>query len=232
MIVWIFQCIALRIHTLTGLGRGRAGQCRAHGMLGLPASRPAGRRNGGPVIVREQVPLAGYTTLGLGGPAARFAEAATDADVVAAVREADRHGEPVLVLGSGSNLVIADEGFDGTVVRVATRGISEGPGGPDGRRRRCGSRRARTGTAWCAGPSPAGCPAWSACRASRAGRRDPDPECRRLRPGGRATIVGVRGWDRQAGEMTELTAAECGFGYRTSVFKRRAARRAGSWCWR
>ena len=80
------------------------------------------------MIVREQVPLAAYTTLGLGGPAARFAEAATDADVVAAVRAADHRGEPVLVLGSGSNLVIADEGFDGTVVRVGTRGISEAGG--------------------------------------------------------------------------------------------------------
>ena len=84
------------------------------------------------MIVREQVPLAGCTTLGLGGPAARFAEAATEADVVAAVRAADQRGEPVLVLGSGSNLVIADEGFDGTVVRVGTRGISEARGGPDG----------------------------------------------------------------------------------------------------
>src|SRR5215813_11671861 len=101
-------------------------------MLGRSEHAAWRRRNGGPVIVREQVPLAGYTTLGLGGPAALFAEAATDADVVAAVREADRRGDPVLVLGSGSNLVIADEGFDGTVVRVGTRGITEAGGEGDG----------------------------------------------------------------------------------------------------
>ncbi|HEY1570826.1 MAG TPA: UDP-N-acetylmuramate dehydrogenase [Pseudonocardiaceae bacterium] len=67
--------------------------------------------------------LAGYTTLRLGGPAARFVTARTSADVVAAVRAADAAGEPLLVLGGGSNLVIADEGFDGTVVRIATTGV-------------------------------------------------------------------------------------------------------------
>jgi UDP-N-acetylmuramate dehydrogenase len=67
--------------------------------------------------------LAGYTTLRLGGPAARFVTARRSADVVAAVRAADAAGEPLLVLGGGSNLVIADEGFDGTVVRIATTGV-------------------------------------------------------------------------------------------------------------
>src|SRR6185437_4085162 len=57
------------------------------------------------------------------GPAARFLEAVRDDQVVAAVRAADAAGEPVLVLGGGSNLVVADEGFPGTVVHVATRGV-------------------------------------------------------------------------------------------------------------
>ena len=78
------------------------------------------------VTVREQVALAGYTTLGLGGPAARFIEAGTDQQVIAAVAAADRRREPVLVLGGGSNLVVADAGFPGTVVKVATRGITAG----------------------------------------------------------------------------------------------------------
>ncbi len=50
-------------------------------------------------------------------------EAATDAQIVAEVRAADRSGDPLLVLGGGSNLVVADEGFPGTVVRVATSGV-------------------------------------------------------------------------------------------------------------
>src|SRR5260370_27543107 len=73
--------------------------------------------------VGTEGPLSAFTTLGLGGPARRFAEAATEADLVAQVRSADEQEEPLLVLGGGSNLVIADEGFPGTVVRVATRGI-------------------------------------------------------------------------------------------------------------
>lgn len=80
----------------------------------------------------EAVPLSGYTTLRLGGPAARFTAPSTAEEVAAAVRAADRAGEPVLVLGGGSNLVVADSGFDGTVIRVANRG-STIDGGPDGR---------------------------------------------------------------------------------------------------
>ena len=75
-------------------------------------------------------PLAGYTTLGLGGPAAILAESDREAGLVSAVRRADERGEPVLVLGGGSNVVIADEGFPGLVVRVATRGMSFAPADP------------------------------------------------------------------------------------------------------
>ena len=92
-------------------------------------------RTGPPV--REQVALADYTTLRLGGPARRLVEAATETEIVAGVQAADERGEPLLVLGGGSNLVVADEGFPGTVVRVATGGVGRriaghgaGPGPP------------------------------------------------------------------------------------------------------
>src|SRR6266699_4043479 len=75
-------------------------------------------------MLREGVPLSGYTTLRLGGPAARLTEARTADEVVAAVREADAAGEPLLVLGGGSNLVVADEGFPGTVLRISGGGTS------------------------------------------------------------------------------------------------------------
>src|SRR6266480_4473806 len=78
---------------------------------------------------RGQAALADYTTLRLGGPAGRLVEAATEAEIVAEVRAADERGEPLLVLGGGSNLVVADEGFPGTVVSVATRGIRHQPDG-------------------------------------------------------------------------------------------------------
>ncbi len=66
--------------------------------------------------------LAPLTTLRVGGPAARLLTAASEDELVEAVRAADESGEPLLVLGGGSNVVIADSGFAGTVVRVATRG--------------------------------------------------------------------------------------------------------------
>jgi UDP-N-acetylmuramate dehydrogenase len=65
------------------------------------------------------VPLRDHTTLRLGGPAGSFVTATTAAEVVDAVLSTRT---PLLVLGGGSNLVIGDDGFEGTVVRVASHG--------------------------------------------------------------------------------------------------------------
>jgi UDP-N-acetylmuramate dehydrogenase len=67
--------------------------------------------------------LADYTTLGLGGRARSFVSAATEADLIDAVQTADAAAVPVLLIGGGSNLVISDAGFPGTVIHVNTRGI-------------------------------------------------------------------------------------------------------------
>ncbi|MDQ3887242.1 MAG: UDP-N-acetylmuramate dehydrogenase [Actinomycetota bacterium] len=67
--------------------------------------------------------LAPFTTLRLGGPARQFVEADSTEAVVHAVRAADAAGEPLLLLAGGSNLVIGDAGFEGTAVRVASRGV-------------------------------------------------------------------------------------------------------------
>lgn len=64
-------------------------------------------------------PLAHLTTLRVGGPARTVVTATTEADLVAALEPS----EPVLVLGGGSNVVVSDDGFDGRVVHVATRGV-------------------------------------------------------------------------------------------------------------
>ncbi|KRF16725.1 UDP-N-acetylenolpyruvoylglucosamine reductase [Nocardioides sp. Soil797] len=68
--------------------------------------------------------LADLTTLRLGGPAGAYVEATTEDALVKAVGDADARGESVLLVGGGSNLVVADDGFHGTVVKVATTGIS------------------------------------------------------------------------------------------------------------
>ncbi|MGH3718762.1 MAG: UDP-N-acetylmuramate dehydrogenase [Pseudonocardiaceae bacterium] len=76
-----------------------------------------------PAPVRPAVDLAPFTTLRLGGPARRFVTATTARSCVEAVRAADAAGEPLLLLAGGSNLVVSDSGFGGTVVRVASTGV-------------------------------------------------------------------------------------------------------------
>jgi UDP-N-acetylmuramate dehydrogenase len=90
---------------------------------------------GGPVVgprrtmqqidleIRENTPLAPFTSLELGGAARYLVEAGSPAVLARAVRWARDRGLPVAVLGGGSNVVIADQGFDGLVVRVTLRGI-------------------------------------------------------------------------------------------------------------
>jgi UDP-N-acetylmuramate dehydrogenase len=73
---------------------------------------------------REDVPLAPLTTLRLGGPASRMVDVESEDDVVLAVREAEDRGEPLLVLGGGSNIVVADAGFAGLVANMAIRGVN------------------------------------------------------------------------------------------------------------
>ena len=162
--------------------------------------------------------LSGYTTLGLGGPAARFIEAGRDDEIVAAVRGADRAGEPVLVLGSGSNLVVADEGFPGTVVRVATRGVTIGAGG-DGV-----TVAVAAGEDWdtlverCVAEGLSGIE----CLAGIPGLTGATP-IQNVGAYGQEvseTVVTVRAYDRLRDTVAELASADCGFGYRTSAFKR------------
>lgn len=75
------------------------------------------------VQVRHDVPLAALTTLHLGGPASTVLRCGSVGAVVAAVRACDAAGEPVLVLGGGSNLVVADDGFAGTVVHLVADAV-------------------------------------------------------------------------------------------------------------
>lgn len=73
--------------------------------------------------LEHHVALAPLTTLRVGGAAKSFFAVHTDEDLIAAVTACDTAGEPLLLLGGGSNVVIGDHGFDGTVVKIATEGI-------------------------------------------------------------------------------------------------------------
>lgn len=167
---------------------------------------------------RRDVPLADLTTLRLGGPARRLLVPATEAELIAAVRDVDGGGEPLLLLAGGSNLVIADAGFDGTVVRIATRGIDA--------ERRDGRLRltVAAGEPWdelvarCVADGLAGVECLSGIPGSVGAT--PVQNVGAYGAEVAAVTVAVRAWDRRAGELVELTPRQCEFGYRSSVFKR------------
>src|SRR5512146_2220074 len=77
------------------------------------------------VLLQENVPLAPLTTLGVGGPARFFVEAASFQDVRRAVHHAAERRLSLFVLGGGSNLVISDSGWPGMVLRVLLTGVEE-----------------------------------------------------------------------------------------------------------
>lgn len=165
------------------------------------------------------VPLAPLTTLGLGGPAARLLTLEDETDLCAAVLEADAAGEPVLILGGGSNVVIADAGFEGTVIRVVTRGV---------RRRRDGDRvlvEVAAGEPWDALVASAVADGLTGieCLAGIPGLTGATP-IQNVGAYGQEvadTITSVRVLDRADGEVREMSPADCGFGYRSSAFKGR-----------
>ncbi|MGB9257386.1 MAG: FAD-binding protein, partial [Candidatus Korobacteraceae bacterium] len=80
------------------------------------------------MLIREHVPLAPLTTLGVGGPARYFAEARTEEEVTEAVEFARSRDLPLFVLGGGSNVVIADSGFAGLVLKIAITDVSRATG--------------------------------------------------------------------------------------------------------
>ncbi|MFB9687157.1 UDP-N-acetylmuramate dehydrogenase [Amycolatopsis plumensis] len=157
--------------------------------------------------------LAAYTTLRLGGPARRFVSATTSEDLVDAVREADAAGEPVLLLGGGSNLVVGDAGFDGTLVEVATTGYRRDGGIVD-------VEAGQNWDAFVAGLVEAGLGGLE-CLSGIPGSVGATPiqnvgayGCEVAQ-----SIVSVELYDRGTREVRTLEAAELGFAYRTSVLK-------------
>ncbi|MGB7553785.1 MAG: FAD-binding protein, partial [Candidatus Korobacteraceae bacterium] len=73
------------------------------------------------MLIREHVALAPFTTLGVGGPARYLAEATREAEVIEAVEFARSQRLPLFILGGGSNVVVADSGFAGLVLKIDIR---------------------------------------------------------------------------------------------------------------
>ncbi len=160
----------------------------------------------------ENHPLAGLTTICIGGPARWFAEAASEAEITEACGWAHERSLPLFVLGGGSNVLVADKGFDGLVLHVAVKGMEQ-----DGGLFRVGAGESwdefvqRTVDAGCAGIE---------CLAGIPGTVGGTP-VQNVGAYGQevaAVIERVRAFDRQTREFVEFSNAECGFAYRKSRF--------------
>ncbi|BCL22379.1 UDP-N-acetylmuramate dehydrogenase [Streptomyces tuirus] len=161
----------------------------------------------------HDAPLAPLTTFRLGGPATRLVTATTDDEVIAAVREADEAGTPLLLIGGGSNLVIGDKGFEGTALVLATKGYSL-----DGTHLELAAGEtwtdavARTVEAGLAGIE---------CLAGIPGSAGATP-IQNVGAYGQevsSTITEVVAYDRRTGETVTLANEDCAFSYRHSRFK-------------
>ena len=164
--------------------------------------------------VRRNARLGDLTTLGVGGPVDRLVEVTDARELVAAVREADEAGRPLLVLGGGSNVIAPDEGWPGDVVAVRSRGVT-GDGGV---------LEVQAGEPWddLVAATVAGRLAGIEALSGIPGSTGATPVQNVGAYGQEVaqTITAVRVWDRAEKSERTLTPAECGFAYRDSRLKR------------
>ncbi|MEH1011977.1 UDP-N-acetylmuramate dehydrogenase [Micromonospora sp. CPCC 206060] len=162
--------------------------------------------------------MARYTTLRLGGVAGRLAVATTAEEIVQNVREAEGRAEQVLILAGGSNVVIGDIGFPGTVVLIRSRGV------------RVVTEDADTVTIRVEAGEP-----WDDLVATTVGNGWSGLECLSGIPGSAGatpiqnvgaygqevaeTVTAVQVYDRHHGTVGEISGTECGFAYRSSIFR-------------
>jgi UDP-N-acetylmuramate dehydrogenase len=164
------------------------------------------------------VALADHTTLRVGGAARRMIIAETETELIETLRELDAAGEPLLILGGGSNLLVGDSGFDGTVIKIATRGVDEDSAACSG-----AVITVAAGEPWDPLVSYAVERSWSGLEAMSGipGLVGATPIQNVGAYGADVSelISIVRTLDRSTGQLKTLFPTECGFGYRTSRFK-------------
>lgn len=163
--------------------------------------------------------LAELTTMRVGGPATQLVTADNVEAIIDAVRAADEAAEPLLVLSGGSNLVVADGGFEGTVVRIASRGVQiESASACAG-----ATLRVAAGEPWDNVVAQAVEQGWSGIEALSgipgAAGATPVQNVGAYGQEVAQTIAQVRTWDRAQDRVRTFAAADCRFSYRTSRFK-------------
>ena len=166
--------------------------------------------------LQENIPLAPWTTLKVGGPAQYFADAESEDDVLMALAFAKTRDLPVFVLGGGSNLLVADSGFAGFVLRVNVKGVEVEPAGDNVLLRVAAGEdwdkfvsscvEVRLGGIECLSGIPGSVGGTPVQNVGAYGQEISD------------VLVSVRALDRETESVVELSHAQCGFAYRTSIF--------------
>lgn len=166
-----------------------------------------------------QTLLSNLTTAAVGGPAGNYVEARTEAEIIDAVRSADAAGEKLLIIGGGSNLLISDDGYPGTVLKIASEGFAVDSEDS------CGgvSVVVQAGHNWDALVEHSVLHAWSGLEALSgipgATGATPVQNVGAYGADVSQTIAAVRTWDRQRNAVQTFTNSELKFGYRDSILK-------------
>jgi UDP-N-acetylmuramate dehydrogenase len=174
-----------------------------------------------PIKLLEQVPLAPYTTLGIGGPARYFCVAETESEIAEAAQLAHDRNLPLFVLGGGSNLLVSDAGFDGLVMRVGVQSSKR-----EHKQGSCVLLEVGAGESWdafvlhCVERGYAGIE----CLAGIPGDVGGTPVQNVGAYGQEVaeTIVKVRAYDLHTRKFVDLDHEACHFGYRRSLFNTEA----------
>ncbi len=169
--------------------------------------------------MNAQTLLSSLTTLEVGGPAGKYVVATTESEIIAAVQAADQAGEPLLILGGGSNLVVSDDGFAGTVLQIASQGFKANSEDS------CGGASVvvQAGHDWDDFVHQTVLHAWSGLEALSGipGSSGATPVQNVGAYGCEVaqTIASVRTWDREKNAVHTFTNSELKFGYRSSLLK-------------
>jgi len=167
--------------------------------------------------IQQNVSLAELTTLKIGGRARFFVAVKSETEVVEALNFAKQNNLKAFILGGGSNVLIADEGFDGLVLQIALKGVSTFQ-----ERDEIVFIKANAGEDWdalcefCVDENLQGIECLSGIPGYVGGT--PVQNVGAYGQEVSETIVTVRCFDRANEKIVELTNAECKFAYRTSIF--------------
>jgi UDP-N-acetylmuramate dehydrogenase len=167
--------------------------------------------------ISENVPLAQFTTLGIGGAARYFIEVTNSEMLASAVAWAHQYHLPLFILGGGSNVVIADEGFAGLVIHLGISGIESRID------KNQAIVKAGAGVEWDSFVALCVANQWAGveCLSGIPGRVGATP-IQNVGAYGQEvseTIVAVEAFDTQSQNLVEFSASQCQFAYRASRFK-------------